>query len=783
MTSLTTTDSPSNAELEIGPDALTACQTDAARFFSYLYGRCPSDSMVVIGSLTGRGMASRTFPLDESNVYERIAAQYAGIERSPAVYARVTVLRQQTQLRPGQRGMRTDTYGSAVLWTEVDPTGDEDFRERKLEEIREFHVPPSLIVFSGRGYHLYWFLEEFTDDWQWVEQANKWLGMQLEGDHVFDAARVMRVPGTWNDKEDARCFARIVEEHPDRVYARDRFATKELETEEQEALAEPYEAEDLPLDFEDQIKATSYKLWARIFSEETALEAGAAAKHVGDRIAVDRSRNDFAIALHLLRLKRSHGQVFAVLSHPTWFSGAKFREGYNEYYVRRTVAQAADYVDEKELNKAPLIARKLEDRYVILYHQLTWWVYSPERGVFVPGRTELALAIQGLSGIKWTKTLQDNVFYYLKERRGRDELLAVPDLINVTNGMLSWKPQSGVRDLKPHSPGYESVYQVRATWDTGVDCSEVDAAVSRVFAPEAARIWWMFCGFCLFTGDNKSIRCLLAIVGPKRRGKTTMLMCLREFLGRENVSEVSLAELTGEGNQFTTSRMIGKLLNMDVDAPYEVPAKKLALLKKLAERMSISVERKFEDAGEVDLNVKLAFAMNDFPRFGIADDAVYDRWVVLQPRTDLPAMYPGKNGGVANLHTKLLASDTNRSAWLLRSIKGLHDLMQEGGFPDTEIVVHGRNQMRYESDSVYRYWVDCTEEAPGQRVLLSLVYEKYCAYCAETGVKGLVGRNTFIRDSRQLGQDGVVPGLDVRTKKDPGFTQAVAFGRERLGSG
>ena len=229
--------------------------------------------------------------------------------------------------------------------------------------------------------------------------------------------------------------------------------------------------------------------------------------------------------------------------------------------------------------------------------------------------------------------------------------------------------------------------------------------------------------------------------------------------------------------------MIGKLLNMDVDAPYEVPAKKLALLKKLAERMGIPVERKFEHAGEADLNVKLAFAMNDFPRFGIADDAVYDRWVVLQPRTDLPAMYPGKNGGVANLHKTLLSSDTNRSAWLLRSVEGLHDLMQEGGFPDTEIVMQGRNQMRYASDSVYRFWVDCTEEAPGQRVPLTLVYEEYLAYCAETGVNRYVGRNTFIRDSRQMGQEGVIPSLDVRTKKDPGFTQAVAFGRKRLGSG
>lgn len=693
----------------------------------------------------------------------------------------MTVLQQNTFLAQGQRGKRTDSYGSSVLWTEVDPDGEDDFYERKLAEIQSFHTPPSLIVHSGRGFHLYWLLDAFTTDWEWVEKANKWLGAQLGGDAVFDAARVLRIPGTWNDKEDARCFAYIVEAHPNRTYPCDRFDTVELESKERSVLEETYETENSPLGFEGKVKAASQRLWDRIYSEQSALDAGAAPKNVHGTIRVDRSRNGFVIAMQLLRLGLTQGQVFSVLTHPSWFSGSKFRQGYNEHYARRTITRAMEFVREVALPKAPEIAKRLEERYLMMYHQLTWWVYNKDRGAFIPGRSELALAIQALSGNKWTKTLQDNVFSYLKERHGKDQLLDTPELINVSNGMLHWGGGAGLPRLRPHGAGYESVYQIRARWDPDVDCSEVDEAVSRVFTPEAARIWWMFNGFCLHTGDDKSIRCLFAIVGPKRRGKTTMLLCLKEFLGGENVSSVSLSELTGEGNRFTTSRMIGKLLNLDADAPYEVPAKKLSLLKKLAERQSVPIERKFEGAEDVDLIVKLAFAMNDFPRFGISDDAVYDRWVVLQPRSDLKAMYPGKNGGVANLHRVLLASDKNRSARLLRSIEGLRDLMNEGSFPDSDVVVEGRNRMRYESDSVYRFWIDCTEEAPGSKTSMTSLHYEYQSYTQEMGTKAIAGRNTFIKDSKQFATDHVIPGLQVFTQSDPGYGQATAVGRKRKG--
>lgn len=757
-------------------------RAETVRALTAIFSRCPNDAKIIINTSRGDGLDTHEFPIDEVGVFKRIANKFAGIEDKYRVYHRVTVLRRGVTLAQGQRGTRQDTYGSATLWADADPKlymPLDEWRAKFLADLQSYEFQPSMIVDSGRGFHLYWFIP-FTDDWQRVERINKTICRGLDTDTTFDAARILRTPGTWNDKADARGFAHILELHPERMYELDDFRESAPDKEEKTLLDQTYETVVPPLNFEQSIKSTSEHLWKRIFSEETALEAGATPKSVNGSVLVDRSLNDFHIALHLLRSGVQPGHVFYVLSHPTWFSGKKFHQNHNELYVRRTIAKAASFVGDVELYKAPEIAEKLNGRFVMMHHQLTWWLYGTERGAFVPGIDELTGAIQALTGNKWTKTLRDNVFAFLKERKSVPELFATPDFINVTNGMLRWRAQSEVREpvILPQNPGYRSIYQVKASWDPNVDCTAVDAVVSKIFDAESARIWWMFCGFCLYTGEDTSIRCLLAIVGPKRRGKTTLLLCLKEFLGKENVSSVSLSELTGEGNQFTTSRMVGKLLNMDVDAPYEIPARKVSLLKKLAERQTIAIERKFEGSEDVTLITKQAFAMNQYPRFGIVDDALYDRFIVLEPRKDLKAIHPGVDGGVANLHKVLLSSDQNRSAWLLRSVEGLRDLMNEGEFPDTEVVLRGRNKMRYESDSIYRFWLDKTEEAPGVRTPMSELYKEYENYCRRSGLKNsTAGRNKFIKDSQQFAIDNVISDLVIRTKNDSGFGQATCIGR------
>ena len=84
---------------------------------------------------------------------------------------------------------------------------DIDFKEtpqdKADESIKQLPIPPSAIIASGGGYHLYWFFREPAGSREVaeVEDINRRLVHQLGGDPAStDASRILRVPDTFNYK-------------------------------------------------------------------------------------------------------------------------------------------------------------------------------------------------------------------------------------------------------------------------------------------------------------------------------------------------------------------------------------------------------------------------------------------------------------------------------------------------------------------------------------------------------------------------------------------------------
>lgn len=102
---------------------------------------------------------------------------------------------------------------------------DIDFKTIPEEEawklIRQFPIPPSVIVASGGGLHCYWLLAnpEPARDPR-VEQILRGLARALRADSsAAEFARVMRLPGTLNHKYDPPRACHVVEAQCDRRYA------------------------------------------------------------------------------------------------------------------------------------------------------------------------------------------------------------------------------------------------------------------------------------------------------------------------------------------------------------------------------------------------------------------------------------------------------------------------------------------------------------------------------------------------------------------------------------
>jgi len=97
---------------------------------------------------------------------------------------------------------KKDVYGSIALWVDADDP------QRPL-----FTLPPSYMVFSGHGWHLYWLLTEPVLDVELLEELNKIVteDVPTADKACWNANRILRVPGTLNRKEEphVRCEVRV----------------------------------------------------------------------------------------------------------------------------------------------------------------------------------------------------------------------------------------------------------------------------------------------------------------------------------------------------------------------------------------------------------------------------------------------------------------------------------------------------------------------------------------------------------------------------------------------
>lgn len=128
------------------------------------------------------------------------------------------VATRRQRLEGKRRGGADDCLHIPALWVDIDVEGPNHKGGHPLpptidaaaELINSFPLLPTALVRSGGGIQGWWFLQEplTVDDkalallraWgtTWVELARR---RSWHVDNVFDAARIMRLPGTWNRKQ------------------------------------------------------------------------------------------------------------------------------------------------------------------------------------------------------------------------------------------------------------------------------------------------------------------------------------------------------------------------------------------------------------------------------------------------------------------------------------------------------------------------------------------------------------------------------------------------------
>ena len=312
--------------------------------------------------------------------------------------------------------------------------------------------------------------------------------------------------------------------------------------------------------------------------------------------------------------------------------------------------------------------------------------------------------------------------------------------INFRNGF--YDPVN--RKIIPHDPSYLAVNQIPHDYDPegGQHGTVVQEWLRSICeTPEDVEMLCQFAGLCM-TRDTRQQK-FLVLVGEGGTGKSTVIRMLNKMVGLENISNVSLYQLT---QRFAPINLLGKLLNSCADLELDALSD-VSTLKKVLGEDSISAEAKGKDAISFVSFAKLIFSTNELPIVKAErTNGFYRRLMILTmdkvPEKKDPDFFD------------MLSADIDD--FIHASVAALERMYQRGTIAESPRSVEAVTRLRCDSDTVEAFLTETTEKVPDGRIKKSSLYREYENFCQDMGRQSLTKQN-FYRSMKAKGFGEIKP--------------------------
>lgn len=309
-------------------------------------------------------------------------------------------------------------------------------------------------------------------------------------------------------------------------------------------------------------------------------------------------------------------------------------------------------------------------------------------------------------------------------------LNARPELLNLKNGMLNWIENK----LVPHDSNFYSSVRNNASYRPGAKCVRFDKFIGEILDPDTIPLIQEFMGYCLVQ-DVRFEKAFL-LTGPGANGKGTFLGVLRELLGRDNVSEIPLQNLS---DRFNTAQLNGKLANIFTD----LNAKAMldtGYFKAIVSGDRLTVERKHQNPFSFEPFSRLVFSCNEIPRSYDKTYAFYRRWIIIPFNKTFSGDQADKS-----LKSKLLMELDGILLWAL---EGLHRLFRQEDFSTSKTTTEMMNSYKVSNDNVLQFTNENCIFGDNYITDKRILYNTYKEFCAENSLKPVNNRrfNSDLQD-------------------------------------
>lgn len=226
-----------------------------------------------------------------------------------------------------------------------------------------------------------------------------------------------------------------------------------------------------------------------------------------------------------------------------------------------------------------------------------------------------------------------------------------------------------------------------------------------------------FFGYCL-TRDTKQRKALL-LIGQSNCGKSTILWTLRNMIGEQNCSDVSVNFIN---NPQYTSEMMNKLVNFDTDVSQDAKGYE-EQFKKVAGGEPVNCSPKYIPTFKFFPYCKQAFGSNGFPRVTDHSDAFFNRLLIIPCNRIYEEEQQNKN-----LKEQLTVELSGIFNW---AVEGLQRLNARGHFEIKEFMKEAKEELRDESNPIdvfFRETIEVDKEGK-EYILKGELYNKYTDWC------------------------------------------------------
>jgi len=292
--------------------------------------------------------------------------------------------------------------------------------------------------------------------------------------------------------------------------------------------------------------------------------------------------------------------------------------------------------------------------------------------------------------------------------------------------ILDWK--TGER----FEPSQEYVITNRIPWryDPGAYCEAMDKALDEwtCHDKQCRDLLLEAIGTTLYRDTRIQVSFILT--GQGANGKSTLLDAVKMMLGKNNVSELDIAELS---DRFSTASLLGMLANIgdDISSDY-LQGKQLSIFKKVVTGNGIRAEKKGQDEFFFQPYAKLFFSANDIPKMSTDSQRSISRRLVIIP---FDADFVEEKANI-NIEDQILTQEGME--YLLKlAVDGLRRVTQHG-FTKCARVDERKRQYERESNPLLLWADDLEDEHPNVMDYFTIrsveeLYELFRMYLKQNG--------------------------------------------------